>query len=29
MRKGLALYFELAHKHKLIGENKPLEFISS
>jgi len=29
MRKGLVLYFELAQKHKLIGESKPVEFISS
>jgi hypothetical protein len=29
MRKGLSLYFELAEKHKLIAEAKPLEFISS
>jgi chorismate dehydratase len=29
MRKGLMLYFELAQKHRLIGEAKPLEFISS
>jgi len=29
MRKGLMRYFELAQKHRLIGEAKPLEFISS
>ncbi len=29
MKKGLALYFELAQKHQLIGETKPLEFIES
>ena len=29
MRKGLMLYFEFAQKHRLIGEAKPLEFISS
>jgi chorismate dehydratase len=29
MQKGLALYFELAHKQKLIDEPKSLEFISS
>ena len=29
MRKGLALYFELAQKHHLIRETKPLEFIAS
>ncbi len=26
MRKGLALYFDLAEKHRLIGETKPLNF---
>lgn len=26
MRAGMELYYELAHKHQLIGENKPLEF---
>jgi len=29
MEKGLTTYFELAEKHKLIDEAKPLEFISS
>ena len=29
MRNGLELYFDLAQKHKLIGERKALEFISS
>jgi chorismate dehydratase len=29
MRKGVELYFDLAQKHKLIGERKALEFISS
>lgn len=29
MQKGLELYFELAVKHKLIKENKPLSFIQS
>ena len=27
MRQGLSLYFELAERHKLIDERKPLEFI--
>ena len=27
MRKGLELYFELAKKHGLIEENKPLSFL--
>jgi chorismate dehydratase len=27
MRKGLSLYFELAHKHKLIENRKPLNFL--
>ncbi|WP_316311631.1 MqnA/MqnD/SBP family protein, partial [Clavibacter michiganensis] len=27
MRKGLSLYFELAHKHGLIDDLKPLRFI--
>lgn len=27
MRKGLSLYFDLAQKHRLIGENKPLQFM--
>ena len=26
MRAGMELYYELAHKHQLIGENKPLDF---
>lgn len=29
MKQGLELYFELAHKHKLIDRAKPLEFIDS
>ncbi len=29
MRSGLNLYFDLAHKHKLIPQPKPLEFICS
>ena len=29
MQKGLRLYFELAQKHKLIDETRPLEFIAS
>jgi chorismate dehydratase len=29
MRQGLSLYFELAERHKLIAERKPLEFILS
>src|SRR5438874_7990536 len=29
MEKGLTLYFELAQKHKVVDEVKPLEFISS
>src|SRR5205085_11528762 len=29
MRKGLTIYFELGEKHRLIGEAKSLEFISS
>jgi len=29
MQKGLTLYFELAQRHLLIGEARPLEFISS
>ena len=27
MRAGMELYYELARKHQLIGENKPLEFV--
>lgn len=27
MKKGLSLYFELAHKHHLIEKNKPLNFL--
>jgi chorismate dehydratase len=27
MRAGMELYYELAHKHQLIGENKTLEFV--
>ncbi len=27
MRKGLALYYELAHKHRLIENQKPLRFL--
>ncbi len=27
MKKGLSLYFELAHKHNLIEKNKPLKFL--
>ena len=29
MKKGLTLYFELAQKHQLIEESKPLEFVAS
>lgn len=29
LEKGMRLYFELAHKHGLIENNKPLEFITS
>ncbi len=29
MQKGLELYFKLAHKHKLIESQKPLQFIAS
>ncbi len=29
MKKGLSLYFELAHKHNLIEKNKPLNFLSA
>ena len=28
MRQGMELYFELANKHNLITENKPLRFTS-
>ena len=28
MQKGLTLYFELAHKHQLIDQAKPLDFIA-
>jgi predicted solute-binding protein len=27
MRAGMELYYKLAHKHQLIGENKSLEFV--
>ena len=29
MRAGMKLYYKLAHKHQLIGENKPLNFADS
>jgi len=29
LEKGMRLYFELARKHGLIENNKPLQFISS
>jgi chorismate dehydratase len=29
MEQGLKLYFDLAQKHRLVGESKPIEFISS
>jgi len=28
MKRGLELYFELAQKHKLIDQAKPLEFVA-
>ena len=29
LERGMRLYFELAHNHGLIDNNKPLEFITS
>jgi len=28
MSEGMRLYFELAHKHRLIEQNKPLQFVA-